>query len=200
LNTYGLYIGDDTECFYKASDLSLKVNFTMLDQPLKKVIVYLDPEEFQSTWLGNKAIYRTRMALANHGELIILAPGLDKFGEDQGIDKMIRKYGYVGTPQILDQVKKDPELAMNLSAAAHLIHGSSEERFSITYCPGKISQEEIESVNFKYHDLHDMQKKYNPEKMQEGLNTMPDGEKIFFISNPAIGLWAHKKNSFTSPT
>ena len=188
----GLYIGDDIECFNLAADLSLKVNFQMLDKPLKKVIVYLDPSEFKSTWLGNKSVYRTRMAIEDNGELIVLAPGLREFGEDPGIDKLIRKYGYVTTPEVLELVEKNEDLKNNLSAAAHLIHGSSEDRFKITYCPGNLSKDEIESVNFNYADLNEMTKKYNPEKLQDGFNIMDDGEEIFFISNPALGLWAWK--------
>ena len=188
----GLFIGEDHDVFYKAADLSLKVNFIMLEKPLKKVVVYLDPSEFKSTWLGNKSIYRTRMALADGGELIVLAPGLKEFGEDKEIDRLIRKYGYFGTPKTLQSLKENQELQNNLSAAAHLIHGSSEGRFSITYCPGHLSKEEIESVNFNYADLNIMIKKYNPEKLKEGYNKISDGEEIFFISNPAIGLWAYK--------
>ncbi len=189
----GLYIGDDVECFLLASKLSLEVNFEMLDHELDKVIVYLDPSEFKSTWLGNKSVYRTRMAIADEGELVILAPGLKEFGEDPTIDKLIRKYGYVKTPQVLEHVKKNDDLRNNLSAAAHLIHGSSEGRFSITYCPGMLTKEEIESVNFKYADLHTMMKRYDPAQLKDGYNVMPDGEKIFYISNPALGLWAYKE-------
>jgi hypothetical protein len=192
LKVRGLYIGDDMECFNLAAALSLKVNFQMVEEPLKKVVVYLDPSEFKSTWLGNKSIYRTRMAIADGGELIVLAPALKEFGEDKQIDGLIRKYGYVGTPKVLELVKKSDDLKNNLGAAAHLIHGSSEERFSITYCPGYLTKQEIESVNFKYAELNGMTRKYDPEKLKDGFNTMPDGEKIFYISNPALGLWAYQ--------
>ena len=188
----GLYIGDNYECFKLAADLSLKVNFIMLDKPLKKVVVYLDPMEFRSTWLGNKSIYRTRMAIADKGELVVLAPGLSRFGEDKEIDLLIRKYGYKTTPEILDFVNTYDDIKNNLAAAAHLIHGSSENRFKITYCTGNLTKEEIEGVNFNYASLDEMTKKYNPEKLVDGLNKMPDGEEIFFISNPALGLWAAK--------
>lgn len=191
LVTRGLYIGDDLDVFTKAADLSLKVNFTMLDKPLKKVVVYLDPTEFKSTWLGNKSIYRTRMAIADEGELIVLAPALKEFGEDKEIDRLIRKYGYRTTPEVLDFVKKHDDIQNNLSAAAHLIHGSTENRFSVTYCPGHITEEEILSVNYKYMPLEEAMKKYDPEKLKDGYNTV-DGEEIYFISNPAIGLWAEK--------
>ncbi len=193
LKVKGLFIGDDEECFHLAAELSLKVNFEMLEKPLKKVIVYLDPDEFKSTWLGNKSIYRTRMAIDDDGELIVLAPGLKEFGEDREIDRLIRKYGYVTTPEVLQYVDDNEDLRGNLSAAAHLIHGSSENRFNITYCPGHVSKEEIEKVNFKYADLETMVKKYDPKKLRDGYNTMPDGEEIYYISNPALGLWAYKE-------
>ena len=192
LKIRGLYIGDDAECFRLAAELSLKVNFRMLDQPLRKVIVYLDPGEFKTTWLGNKSVYRTRMAIADGGELIVLAPGLKEFGEDKQIDALIRKYGYVGTPKVLSLVQEAEDLRNNLSAAAHLIHGSSEDRFSITYCPGHLTRQEIESVNFRYADLNEMTKRYNPETLKDGFNTLSDGEKVFYISNPALGLWAYR--------
>jgi nickel-dependent lactate racemase len=186
----GLYIGDDVECFTKAAELSLKVNFEMLDKPIKKAVVYLDPEEFHSTWLGNKAIYRTRMALADGAELIVLAPAVKEFGEDKTIDTLIRKYGYFGTPATLKAVEANADLANDLSAAAHLIHGSSEGRFKITWCPGHLSKEEVEGVGFGYGDLNAMLKRYDPSKLSLGINQI-EGEEIFFISNPGLGLWAH---------
>src|ERR1039457_784215 len=188
----GLFVSDDASGFEKASALSLEVNFEMLAEPLKKVVVHLDRSEFKSTWLGNKAIYRTRMAMADGGELIVLAPGLKEFGEDREIDRLIRKYGYRGTPATLAAVKANVELQNNLSAAAHFIHGSSASRFTLPHCPGQLTREEIESVNFKYADLKPMTQRYDPAKLKDGWNTMPDGEKIFYISNPALGLWAYR--------
>jgi len=187
----GLYIGDDVECFELAAALSLKVNFKMMDREIKKAVVFLDPHEFRSTWLGNKSVYRTRMALADNAELIVLAPGVHEFGEDAAIDVLIRKYGYCGTPKTLEYVKEDPALAGNLSAAAHLIHGSSEGRFTIRYCPGHLTREEIESVHFEYGDLAEYSAKYDPEKLKDGWNVV-DGEEIFYISNPGLGLWAYE--------
>jgi len=191
LVTRGLFVGDDAECFELAAALSLKVNFVMLDREISKAVVYLDPTEFRSTWIGNKAVYRTRMALAEGGELIVLAPGVREFGEDPEIDGLIRKYGYPGTPAVLEAVRRNPDLAANLSAAAHLIHGSSEGRFSITYCPGHLTRQEIESVNFRYAGLEEMLRRYDPSKLRDGYNTVA-GEEIFYISNPALGLWAYR--------
>lgn len=193
--TYGLFVGDDFDVFDKAAALSLEVNFQLLERPLEKVVVWLDPTEFKSTWLGNKSIYRTRMAIADGGELIVLAPALKEFGEDQEIDRLIRKYGYFGTPRTLKAVEENEELRNNLSAAAHLIHGSSEGRFSITYCPGKkaenLTKAEIESVGFQYADIDETMEKYNLKNLKEGFNTLPNGEEIYYISSPALGLWAH---------
>ena len=187
----GLFIGDDIDCFLRAAELSLKVNFEMVDAPIRKAVVWLDPHEFHSTWIGNKAVYRTRMALADGAELIILAPAVKEFGEDKGIDALIRKYGYRGTPATLAAVAANPELASDLSAAAHLIHGSSEGRFTIKWCPGHLTRGEIEGVGFKYGDLATMMERYNPAKLRHGYNTV-DGEEIFYIANPGLGLWAHQ--------
>ena len=187
----GLFVGDDVECFHLAAALSLTVNFRRLPREITKAVVYLQPDEFRSTWLGNKSIYRTRMALADGAELIVLAPGVETFGEDPRIDKLIRLHGYRGTPATLQAVKEDSNLADSLSAAAHLIHGSSEGRFTTTYCPGHLSKEEIEQVGYRYGDLNAMLASYNPKDLRDGWNHVR-GEDIFFISNPGLGLWAYE--------
>jgi len=187
----GLFIGDDNECFERAAALSLQCNFLMMDREITKAVVFLDPDEFHSTWLGNKSVYRTRMALADGAELIVLAPGVREFGEDKTIDTLIRRYGYCGTPATLEAVKTDAELAANLSAAAHLIHGSSEGRFTIRYCPGELTRAEIEGVHFAYGDLGEYSAKYDPAKLKDGWNVV-DGEEIFYVSNPGLGLWAYR--------
>jgi nickel-dependent lactate racemase len=188
----GLYIGNDVECYTRACDLSIKVNFTMLERAPDKMVVYLDPHEFHSTWLGNKAIYRTRMAIADGGELIILAPGVSRFGEDDQVDTLIRKYGYVGTPTIMKAMEENEELRKNLSAVAHLIHGSTEGRFTVTWCPGKLTREEIESVGFQYGNLDEMMKRYTGLKDGWCTEDNENGSKsdLYYISNPALGLWS----------
>ncbi|MFO0926054.1 MAG: lactate racemase domain-containing protein [Gemmataceae bacterium] len=189
LVTRGLFAGDDAACYRRGAELCRQVNLDRLDRAPRKVVVYLDPLEYRSTWLGNKAVYRTRMAIADDGELIVLAPGVRTFGEDLTIDRMIRTYGYRGTPATLQNVREQPELAANLSAAAHLIHSSSEGRFTITYCPGHLTRAEVEGVGFRYADLAETVRRYSPERLQDGWNTLPDGEEVFYLSNPALGLW-----------
>jgi nickel-dependent lactate racemase len=192
LATRGLFVGDDHECFLRAAELSQKVNITLLDKPLPKVVVYLDPAEYRSTWLGNKSIYRTRMAIADGGQLIVLAPGVREFGEDRVIDALIRRYGYVGRDRVSVLVKEREDLASNLGAAAHLIHGSADGRFTVTYCPGGLTKEQIEAVGFAHADPGEMMKRYDPARLRDGVNVMPGGEEIFFIRNPGLGLWAHR--------
>lgn len=187
----GLFIGDDFECFRRAAELSLETNFIMVEKPIRKCLVWLDPKEFMSTWLGNKAVYRTRMALADDAELIVMAPALREFGEDKTIDMLIRKYGYHGTPATLKAVQENQDLRENLGAAAHLIHGSSEGRFRITYCPGPaVSRQEIEGVGFGWADLEETMSRYGVTSLKDGWNTV-NGEEIYYISNPALGLWAY---------
>ncbi len=188
----GIFTGRRRRVFEDAVRLSQEKNINFLDKPLKKVVVYLDEKEFKSTWLGNKAVYRTRMAIEDGGELIVLAPGVSKFGEDKEIDRLIRKYGYVGKNHILMLYNENEDLQSNPSAAAHLIHGSSDGRFSITYAVEKLSRTEVENVSFKYMNLRDALKQFEPSKLKDGFNTLPNGELIYFISNPALGLWVDR--------
>ncbi len=187
----GLFVGDDESCFLRAAELSVEVNFEYVE-PLRKVVVYLDPHEFQSTWLGNKAIYRTRMALADGGELIIVAPGVKEFGEDRTIDGLIRRYGYHGTAATIEAVKQHPDLAHDLSAAAHLIHGSSEGRFRIVWCPGHLKRDEVEQAGFAYGDPEAMLRRYDPARLEHGWNHV-ENEDVFYIANPGLGLWAARE-------
>ena len=192
IQLHGLFIGAERSYFERAVALAQRKNMTFVDAPLKKVVVYLDASEFKSTWLGNKAIYRTRMAIANGGELIVLAPGIEMFGEDPENDRLIRKYGYCGRERVIELCETQKDLQENLSVAAHLIHGSSDGRFSITYCTKRTSREEIEGVCFHHMPYDEAAKKYDPAKLRDGFNTLPDGEDIYYIPNPALGLWADR--------
>lgn len=195
IRTHGLFIGEERSALEAAIALAQEKNIDFVDTGIKKCVVYLTPEEFHSTWLGNKSVYRTRMAIADGGELLVLAPGIERFGEDEQVDKLIRKYGYKGRINTLEQFEKaeNQDLRDNMGAAAHLIHGSSDGRFTITYAVKDITKEEIESVGFQAADYEEMARRYDPEKLAYGYNTLPDGEEIYFIPNPALGLWINKE-------
>jgi nickel-dependent lactate racemase len=191
LVTSGLFIGNDLETYLQAARLSREQNITVFDKPVKKMVAVMQPDEFRATWVANKAVYRTRMAIADGGELLIIAPGVERFGEQPEVDALIRKYGYKGTARTLALYKTEADMQAIPHGVAHLIHGSSEGRFTITYAPGpKIGKEEIEQVGYQYADAMEMQRRYDPAVMKEGWNTMPDGEKVFYISTPSAGLWA----------
>ena len=185
----GVYVGDDQETYLAGAKASMRQNITIVP-PLKKVVAVMQGDEFYSTWVANKAIYRTRMAMADGGELLIIAPGLKRFGEQEEVDKLIRAYGYSGTENVMKLWRTEPILQDLTHGTAHLIHGSSEGRFRITYAPGHLSKNEVESVNFGYMDLQQALERYNPEHMRNGFNTMPDGEEVYFISTPSAGLWS----------
>ena len=194
IHTHGLFIGEGRECLTNAVKLAQQKNIDFVEHELKKCVVYLDPSEFKSTWLGNKAVYRTRMAMADGGELIILAPGVERFGEDDKVDELIRKYGYRGRLHTLEAFKnsENTDLRANMGAAAHLIHGSSDGRFTITYAVRNITKEEIASVGFNAADYDEVAAKYDPNKLKYGFNEV-DGEEIYFIPNPALGLWINRE-------
>ena len=192
IRTHGLFVGRERKYFEDAVKLAQSKNLNLVDEPFDKVVVMLDEKEFKSTWLGNKSVYRTRMAIRDGGELIVLAPGVDKFGEDKAIDALIRKYGYCGREKVLKLVSENEDLRNNLSAAAHLIHGSSDGRFKITYCTRLLSKEEVEGACFGFLPYDEAIKLYDPKLLKDGFNTLSNGEKIYYISNPALGLWADR--------
>ena len=195
IRTHGLFIGDTRKVLEAAIELAQQKNIDFVDTGIKKCVVYLTPDEFKSTWLGNKSVYRTRMAIADGGELLVLAPGIERFGEDPQVDVLIRKYGYRGRIKTLEEFEKpeNQDLRDNMGAAAHLIHGSSDDRFTITYAVKNITKEEVEGVGFQAADYDEMVKRYDPEKLQYGYNTLPDGEEIYYIPNPALGLWINRE-------
>ena len=195
----GLFIGSDIECFKKASSLSARLNVKITGKEASRIVVYLSPLEYRSTWLGNKAIYRSRMAIADKGELLIIAPGVKEFGEDKIIDRLIRKYGYRGREEILQLVKKNADLQQNLGVAAHLIHGSSDGRFRVTYCTPEMREEEIRNAGFDYADIKATLKRFKTENLKEGLNISLDGEEFYYIADPGLGLWATRKRLNAKP-
>lgn len=190
VNLHGLYIGDQRDAFERAVELSQELNINYLDRPAKKVVAYMEPEEYRSTWVGNKAIYRTRMIVAGGGELVVLAPGIQTFGENEEVDQAIRAYGYTGTRRILD-LYKHGAFENLLMVSAHLIHGSSDGRFKITYAtdPKLLSKEEVESVGFAHMDIQEAMRRYDPRVLNNGWNTLPDGEEIYYVDAPGLGLW-----------
>jgi nickel-dependent lactate racemase len=188
LKVEAVSIGTGDELFSKTAEVSCEKNLTFLDKPIKKAVVYLDPEEFKTTWIGNKSIYRTRMAIADGGELLIIAPALEGCGEDPENDRLIKKYGYVSRDEVIEAVRNNEDLRNNLSVAAHLIHGSSEGRFKITYAPGRMTKEQILSIKYDYMPLKDALKIYDVDSLKDGFNEV-NGEEIFYVSNPALGLW-----------
>ncbi len=186
----GVFVGDDLETYLQAARLSAKQNITIIEEPVKKCVAVMQADEFRSTWVSNKAVYRTRLAIADGGELLVIAPGLDRFGEQDDVDALIRKYGYRGTPATLAAYKKNADLQDLAHGAAHLMHGSSEGRFTIRYAPGHLTRAEVEQVGFAYADPGQTLARYRPDVMKEGWNTMPDGERVYYIQTPSAGLWA----------
>lgn len=189
-NLLGLFIGKDRKVFEKAVKLSQKYNINYIEKPLDKVVVYMDEDEFKSTWLGCKAIYRTRLAIADGGELIVIAPGLKSFGEYEKVDKLIRKYGYAGRKKILQYVQENQDLKDNLAAAAHVIHGSTNGRFKVTFATDLLTKEELENVNFNHMSMEKALKKYPISELNNGYNQLAGGERVYYIDNPTTGLWS----------
>jgi nickel-dependent lactate racemase len=196
----GVHVGDDLETYLSAARQSREQNITLFDEPIHKIVCVMQGDEFFSTWVANKSIYRTRMALADGGELVVIAPGLKRFGEQQDVDALIRKYGYIGTPRIMQLYKENADMQDLAHATAHLMHGSSEARFKVTYAPGHLSRDEMAQVNFGYADINETIERYRPAERKQGWNTTADGERFYFIPTPSAGLWATREKLFNRPS
>lgn len=196
----GVYVGADLETYLGAARQSREQNITLFDEPVQKIVCVMQGDEFFSTWVANKSVYRTRMALANGGELIVIAPGLKRFGEQPEVDAFIRKYGYVGTERVMEQYRSKADMQDLAHATAHLMHGSTEGRFTVTYAPGHLTKAEIEGVNFRYANINETIARYRPDQCKYGWNTTADGERFYFIPTPSAGLWATREKLFNRPS
>ena len=185
----GLYVGDTHDVFFAAGELAAKVNCFVVDKTPQTVVVTMNPEKYKRTWLANKAIYRTRMLIGDGGKLVVIAPGVKGFGESQQVDGLIREFGYRPARKVLEMVDQHAHLRANLGAAAHLIHGSPEERFEVIYAPGELSREEIESVGYHYGEADELLRHYNCGQLQNGWHEDRDGQAFYFIEDPGLGLW-----------
>lgn len=186
----GVFVGDDLDTYLEAAKLSREQNITVFDEPIGKIVAVMQADEFRATWVANKAVYRTRMAMADGGELLVIAPGVERFGEQPEVDELIRKYGYISQAEVLELFPHSADMQDIPHGTAHLVHGSSEGRFTIRYAPGGLTREDIESVGYQYADVDEALARYNPDVLKDGWNTLPDGEKVFFISTPSAGLWS----------
>ncbi len=182
----GVFLGEGREPFERAAQLSRSENIVRTGNRFARVVARLDPNEFRSTWVGNKAIYRTRMMIAEGGELIILAPGVESFGESPELDAQIRRFGYCGRERVLKLLASGEELSP--MTAAHLIHGSSEGRFRIVYCTEKLGETEVRAAGFDWMPYREALRLYG--RLHEGVNLCSDGVECYFTGAPALGLWS----------
>lgn len=185
----GIFIGKERSSFEQAVALSQQVNITHVEKPVKKCVVWMDPHSYHSTWVTNKAFYRTMKMVQEGGEIIVIAPGLHVFGENDLADQAIRKYGYRPREEMLELYKSDPLLSGNMSLAGHLIRCVPSLETRLTYCTDQIPQEEIEHAGFHYMSVEEAMAAYPCESWQTGWRTLPNGEEIYFVRNAALGLW-----------
>lgn len=187
---HGVFTGASRQVYEHASELAAKRSIIHVGRRAKKVVAYLEPEEFSTMWVGNKSIYRTRMIMEDGGELLVIAPGIRAFGENPEVDGLIRRYGYRGTPCTMELVEKGV-FSNTTMVPAHMIHSSSEGRFRITYAvdPQYLTGEEIRQVGYEYMNVKDALARYPLQSMQDGWQTMEDGEEVYVVKAPALGLW-----------
>ena len=145
--------------FRAAADLARRTNIDIVDEPLDRVACWLDPVEMRSTWLGNKAVYRTRMAIADGGELIVLAPGVDALRRgpgDRHADPPPRLPGHAGDPRrrratIPNWPPTSVPRPTSCTAAPRAGSGSS----GAPTRPRALTRDEVEAVGYEWRPLRD---------------------------------------------
>ncbi|QDS97199.1 lactate racemase domain-containing protein [Adhaeretor mobilis] len=195
IGTHDFFCGTSKETFYRAAKLSLRENCHASNQPYQQVIVRLNEKKYRSFWLSNKAIYRTRRAIATGGTIHVIAPGLDRLGENEIQSKLIGKYGYCGTQGVKQILQIDPEMQANVGVAAHLIHGSTENRFHVRYYTHH-SSELLSACRFadgqlgySLEDIETAHERFSELTVGESFNA---DQRRLVIDDPGLGLWITK--------
>jgi nickel-dependent lactate racemase len=196
----GFFMGDDFETHAKAAALSEKLNVDYLDEAAEDVVVYLDPDEYKSFWLGNKAVYRTGMGIARGGRLHVLAPGVRSFSDsaEQGErERLIEEVGYKGLSHVRKCLESTPGLKDNLSVAAHCVHGSplmddgGDPLFEIIYYtnPNHMPRKRVENAGFKWGDYGQVEDVSLPDSQGFHDNFgIGRSKKVYFVPDPGMAL------------
>ncbi len=180
--------------FASAAQVAVETNIFDLKAKFNEVIAYLEPKIYRSTWIGNKAIYRSRLLIADNATLRVVAPGVDRFGEDPSIDDTLRRYGYRGY-EAIRQMKVDGALDGNLAAAAHILHSSTFDRFKVEYVAPKLGREEMEAVGFLYGEgdaISGGQSQPSHDGEEDVLYEVDDDGRLH-IYHPGVALWREGK-------
>ena len=79
---------------------------------------------------------------------------------------------------------------------AHMIHSSSEGRFKITYAvnPRKLPLREVQAAGYGCMDVAEALKRYPVTCMEDGMQRMEDGEEIYVVKSPALGVWKARRD------
>ncbi len=193
---YALCIGDDTECFDAAAAASTEANIIPEPRCYDLVVAYLPRRQYRSLWLANKAIYRLSDIVATGGELLIIAPGVDRVAEDDAFgDLIVRHGGYMGSAAVERELNQSGRrrrgrhsLSANLAVAAHLIHGSPEERYKVTYATDSLSPELLQRLGYQHRTLASINA-YRPFRRPVGGCTNALGRDYYYVYNPGFRLW-----------
>jgi len=188
-----LYAGPDDECYLLAALLARKQNVAALDEPLPRVVALLSGDQFDTLWSAVEVVSCLRMALNAGGELLLIAPGLIELSSDAATAALVARHGYAGAAELAAAARREPELAAEAVAAAHLRQGSTEGRFWITVATDGLDAETLRRANLKHVELSEAYLRYRPAHRRGGWNTTDDGEKFYYVPNPAEGLWSTKQ-------
>ena len=182
---HGLYIGDHTEAWSQAADLSAQLDITYVARPFHKVLS-APAEMYDDLWTGAKAMYKTEPAIADGGEVIIYAPHITEVSYTHG--KLIDEVGY----HVRDYFVKQWDRFKHVpgSILAHSTHvkgtgtydattGIETPRISVTLATG-IPEERCRRINLGYADYREIDPETWKGREQEGILYVPHaGERLY---------------------
>lgn len=189
----GFYAGVGEEAYLQAALLSRQHNVTVVEEGLQRVVAFFPGLRFASLWDVQQLLPRLAMCLADGGELILLAPGIERLAADDAPLAVYRRTGYLGAAELRERQRTDPELGNEPWLATHLLNGSTNGRSKIYHALDGIDAETLRALNLWPMELEETLFRYRPAKAKAGWNITNEGEKFFFIPDPTAGLWSTKK-------
>jgi len=186
----GIFIGDCTEAWEKAADLSSDVHIVYKDKAYKTILA-IAPKMYEDLWTAAKAMYKLEPIAADDATLIIYAPHITEISYTHG--KFIDKIGYHTRDYFLNRMDKFAGIPRAVIAhSTHVkgigtyIDGVEKPRINVVLATG-ISKYRCEKVNLGYMNPDSIDISDYENKEDEGILVVRHaGETLYRLSSGYI--------------
>jgi nickel-dependent lactate racemase len=186
----GLFIGDCTQTWEKAAELSAKVHIVYKNKPFKTVLG-MAPEMYDDMWTAGKVMYKLEPVIADGGTLIIYAPHITEISFTHG--KFIDKIGYHTRDYFLKQMDKFTDVPRAVLAhSTHVkgigtyIDGVERPRINVALATG-IDRQRCRDVNLGYINPDQIDIRNYENKEDKGILLVRNaGEQLYRLVDGTI--------------